>query len=269
VLYGASTFSEDVDIWVEPTAVNWQRLLAALRQIGARVYKLTPPLTLEYARRGHGFHFTVPDKDSPSGIGYVDVMAIPPRVGSFREAAHRAQRFTTDWGRIPVVAPVDLVLLKKTRRLADYAVISALVRLASRKFHSSAQWQWALEQTFEAEDLLSFWQRGRAAWRKRLMSPRPVLRQLRTARLQPSHREIARALLAEMEQAREADRLYWQPVLAELRNLQRHRHLISEGILVKSQDDDGTSALLHTGQTSKEASRMNRRKAFQRSSPRS
>ena len=60
VLYGASTFSEDVDLWVEPQAQNWRRLLAALADCDARVYKLTPPLTAGFARRGHGFHFTLP-----------------------------------------------------------------------------------------------------------------------------------------------------------------------------------------------------------------
>jgi hypothetical protein len=30
VLYGAATFSEDIDLWVEPSDVNVQRLRAAL-----------------------------------------------------------------------------------------------------------------------------------------------------------------------------------------------------------------------------------------------
>jgi hypothetical protein len=53
VLYGASTFSEDVDLWVAPVSGNWTRLLLALADRGARVYKLTPPITLAFARRGH------------------------------------------------------------------------------------------------------------------------------------------------------------------------------------------------------------------------
>lgn len=229
VLYGASTFSEDVDLWVEPTPANWQRLLAALREAGARVYKLTPPLTLEYALRGHGFHFTVPDEESPGGIGYVDIMAVPPRVGAFRTAWRQARRFATDWGRLPVVGPEQLVLLKRTRRLADYAVISALVRIVCARLRSRQQWQWALEQTFEAEDLLALWQRGRPAWRRQIVSARPAIRWLRTGRARAKHSQISRALLAEMETAREADRRYWRPILAELRRLQRQRRLLREG----------------------------------------
>ena len=32
VLYGAATFSEDIDLWVNPTAENSDRFIATLRQ---------------------------------------------------------------------------------------------------------------------------------------------------------------------------------------------------------------------------------------------
>jgi hypothetical protein len=229
VLYGASTFSEDVDLWVEPEVVNWQRLLAALQQAGARIYKLTPPLKLEYARRGHGFHFTVPDRESPDGTGYVDIIAVPPRVEEFPVALRRARRFSTDWGLLPVVGPADLVLLKKTRRLADYAVISALVRITTRRLRSRQQWEWALQQTYEAEDLLALWQRGRREWQRKIACPRAAIRLLLAARKTPSLAKLSHALLRELERAREADRRYWRPILAELRQLQRQQLLLSEG----------------------------------------
>jgi len=46
VLYGAATFSGDVDIWVNPTPTNLTAFLAALTSQGARYYKLTPALTV-------------------------------------------------------------------------------------------------------------------------------------------------------------------------------------------------------------------------------
>ncbi len=49
VLYGAATFSEDIDIWVRPNRSNLERC-------HARVHKLTPPLKLELVQVGHGFH---------------------------------------------------------------------------------------------------------------------------------------------------------------------------------------------------------------------
>ena len=59
VLYGAATFSEDIDLWLHPTEDNCSRFLAALRDRGARYYKLTPPLTIQHLVRGHGFHFVL------------------------------------------------------------------------------------------------------------------------------------------------------------------------------------------------------------------
>ena len=35
VLYGAATFSEDIDLWIEPAPENCERFLAALRSSGA------------------------------------------------------------------------------------------------------------------------------------------------------------------------------------------------------------------------------------------
>src|SRR5438477_2071971 len=55
-----------------------------------------------------------------------------PRTSTgFSAAARRAVRFDTAWGIIPVVAFQELAEMKKTRRLADYDVISdlALIRL--------------------------------------------------------------------------------------------------------------------------------------------
>jgi hypothetical protein len=43
MLYGAATFSEDIDLWVEPSSGNLERFQAALSVVGARYYKLTPP----------------------------------------------------------------------------------------------------------------------------------------------------------------------------------------------------------------------------------
>lgn len=59
VLYGASTFSEDVDIWLDHEQNNVRRFLSALRKLRARYYKLTPPMTPACLRKGHGFHFVL------------------------------------------------------------------------------------------------------------------------------------------------------------------------------------------------------------------
>ena len=95
ILYGAAMFSEDVDLWIRPTAENAQKLVVALAEQRARVHRLTPPLTLRNMRSGHGFHFVVPDR--PVEV-YLDIMARPPRVGSFTSAKRRSRKIKTDWG---------------------------------------------------------------------------------------------------------------------------------------------------------------------------
>src|SRR5438270_6225902 len=100
ILYGASQFTEDLDIWIQPSMRAIEALLRALADLEARVHKLTPPLTYGYARRGHGFHFVVPQRGEPDV--YLDVMARPPRVRSFGVARARAATLETPWGRLAV-----------------------------------------------------------------------------------------------------------------------------------------------------------------------
>lgn len=112
VLYGGAFFSQDLDIWIRPAPANARRLLESLARLRARVHKLTPPLSARNLRRGHGFHFLVPQRGAPDL--YLDVMGRPPRVGSFGGALRRAERMDTSWGRLPVVSLEDLVEIKKT-----------------------------------------------------------------------------------------------------------------------------------------------------------
>ena len=81
ILYGAATFSEDIDLWIHPTSENCDRFTAALRACQARFYELTPQLTAENLMRGHGFHFLLPGGNEPDVS--LDVMGNPPRVASF------------------------------------------------------------------------------------------------------------------------------------------------------------------------------------------
>src|SRR4051794_33307595 len=88
VLYGAATFSEDIDLWINPTEKNRDSFLRALSDRQARYYKLTPPLTVEHLQRGHGFHFILPGETDEI---FLDVMGIPPRAGSFANSLATAR----------------------------------------------------------------------------------------------------------------------------------------------------------------------------------
>lgn len=212
VLYGAATFSEDVDIWIEPTVGNARRLLAALAARRALIYKLTPALNRRNLLLGHGFHFVVPSRPLPI---YLDVLARPPRVGSLRDASRRAVVMDTGWGRIPVVSTEDLIALKQTRRLSDYEVISNLVRI---KVGGQPQAQrslllWAARSTFRAEDRVDYLRRiGRTASTDRCRTQIA----LAVARLQRK------------------DSLYWGSRIADLRRLRRAGKLLPRGMPVAS-----------------------------------
>lgn len=212
VLYGAATFSEDVDIWIRPLPGNAHRLLMALAACRARIHRLTPPLTVRNMTLGHGFHFVIPGRPVEM---YLDVMGKPPRAGTFAAAKRRARAIATDWGTLPVVHPMDLVEIKKTRRLADFDVITnlALLYLAEQRAPGEAALRWAAENCFRPEE--------RAAVLARLGS-------------QPNVAECARRIASEIVRLQARDRAYWSPILDDLRVLRRRGRLLPDGARVAS-----------------------------------
>jgi hypothetical protein len=233
ILYGASQFTEDLDLWIAPAPKNIDSLLRALARVKARVYKLTPPITARNVLKGHGFHFRI-GRDL-----FIDVMGRPPRVGSFRGAFSRAREFRTDWGMLPVSAPEDLVLLKRTNRPGDYDAVSNLVRVrVLEDKDDTAVLRWALLNTFDVVDLAEF---ALLATGKLVSWPsRPALRALLPAPARSSRfperrvQRAARLLAIEMGEIQERGRRYWRPIVAELKKLQVDRRLIPEGTPVAS-----------------------------------
>jgi len=210
VLYGAATFSEDIDLWVRPTPANIANLSRALVACRARAYKLTPPLTSRHFQRGHGFHFILPARPDPV---YLDVMGCPPRVGSFKVSRGRAELMKTGWGVLPVVSIEDLVALKKTRRLYDYEVISNLVqiRMSQSDPPSRSLLAWGFRETFRAEDRAEF---ARQLGRK-LTVP-----------------ECRRHISREIQRYQGRDVAYWRPIIRELQELRRRGLLLPQGALM-------------------------------------
>ncbi len=210
VLYGAAMFSEDIDLWIRPTSANAQGLLLALADQQARVHRLTPPLTLRNMRAGHGFHFIVPGRPLET---YLDIMARPPRVGSFASVMRRARKMNTDWGVLPVVHPVDLVEIKKTRRLADFDIITNLVMLylAEESEPRNPLLRWAAKNCFRPEERLAI-----------------------NARL-GVHQTIAacaRQIAEEILDLQARDRAYWSTIIDELRTMRRAGTLVPDGLPV-------------------------------------
>lgn len=233
ILYGAATFSEDVDLWIDPESKNLERMTRALHASGASYYKLTPPLNVHFAERHHGFHFTVPDQ--AGGVLYLDVMACPPRVGPFREAWQRRSVFETQWGPLNTVSIVDLVELKKTQRPRDYPVISrlALTFLEHRGEATTGEDRsWAIANMFSLAEF------------ERLVREYPgVVPEINEDVLRRAAECILRddELPVEVEDnvvdffdakaapLRKADRRFWRTVIEELRQLRANGKLMRVG----------------------------------------
>jgi hypothetical protein len=234
ILYGAAHFSQDLDLWIDPGKNNVRRFVDAMASLGARVHKLTPPLTRAYVNRGHGFHFLVPLRE---GRVYLDVMGRPPRIGGFASAWKRSESIPTPWGTLPVVSIPDLVELKKTNRPADYDVITrlALIRVGSQNRPSRTVLYWALDNLFRVEDVLEFLRRFEKF--QNLPAPKGMdwTRRWRTIVSRgerPSAADVdraARTLGAKAQKLQALGRRYWLVRIEELRRLRSEGRLLPEG----------------------------------------
>ncbi len=235
VLYGAATFSEDIDLWVEPSPENIMRLQGALSAVGARYYKLTPALDAATFDSGHGFHFIL-GGDMGEAI-FLDVMGRPPRVPSFSAARRASRHFQTDWGTLPTLGIRDLIELKKTQRLADYPIISTLtLRLLEEATSPAEMLSWAACNLFTVETFFLFNQQN-PRWTE--MPPEGMPPSLAAVAGWPVE-DIPDQVVAEATEwmntaiARHqlADRQHWRGIIAQLRELRSQGKLMAEGAAV-------------------------------------
>jgi len=237
VLYGAATFSEDVDLWLNPTAHNCDRFSKSLRDGDARYYKLTPPLTPENLLRGHGFHFVLGKE--PESV-YLDVMGNPPRVAEFSVVAKAARWMRTEWGDIHTIGIKALVELKKTQRLEDYPIIS---KLALAWFdqpeceRADDDFRWAQDNIFTLPELSAFFtefpraatiaepfNESLAELGRRLLSGDDV-----PDSIEQGVREFLQNRIIALQTA---DRQYWRDIIGELKALRAAGKLMPEGNVV-------------------------------------
>lgn len=240
ILHGGAHFTADIDLWMAPDPANVQCLLRSLARVDAVVHKLTPPPVRTWMETGHGFHFVVPDGEN--GSVYLDVMGVPPRVGAFADATTRMVRFETPWGSLPVVGIQDLVELKKTNRLEDYAVITRLsaIHLQRVAYPSADLLQWACTNSFDADALVAILLRHGTTWLEKPTHVDPLMRLLSTkldAGVPPEdldRRELTRLIHEKLQDLIEAGRTYWKPRIEELRQLRSKGELLAQGTPVRS-----------------------------------
>ena len=236
VLYGAATFSEDIDIWVSPEIENWNKFLGVLKKFKAKIYKLTPPLTEEHIRKGHGFHFEFPE-DNRKMTWFLDVMGVVPRIKSFSKALESVNFYKTPWGTIPVIGLRDLAELKKTRRLQDYAIISNLARIEYENFSNTAPdkvLKWILSNSFDIEDIIFYFKSCKNAVRVgRALNRKCLGYCVKIIKIPDKERKYfssaSKALALEIEELRQKDRDYWREIIQELKELGKNGELLKRG----------------------------------------
>ena len=241
VLYGAATFSEDIDLWINPTGRNRDSFLLALRDCQARYYKLTPPLTIEHLERGHGFHFILPDGDAVEF--FLDVMGHPPRAGLFGDSLATARSMETEWGVIRTIGLKPLAELKKTQRLEDYPIIS---KLALAWFDqpecagAEKDFLWAVQNIFTLPELMIFFaehptavgvagetfNRDIGEFGRQMLGGDEISESV--------ERRVAELFQFRIAELQQADRQYWRKIISELKELRAAGKLMSEGETVSA-----------------------------------
>jgi hypothetical protein len=236
VLYGAATFSEDIDLWLNPTDKNRGCFMAALRDCRACYYKLTPPLTVEHLQQGHGFHFIV-----PAGAAdkiYLDVMGRPPRTGSFADASATAKVIETEWGAIRTIGIQPLVELKKTQRLEDYPIISKLALAWFEQpecARTNDDFLWALQNIFTLPELALFFTEhpaaGGVAAERFNRNVGEFGRQLLAGGEVPEavERRVGDFFQSRIAELQVKDRQYWREIIRQLKELRAAGRLMPEG----------------------------------------
>ncbi len=219
VLYGAAEFSRDTDLVMLAEAANWQRLLAGLGELQAESIAV-PPCQFEYLLRGHALHFRC---HHPEANGMrVDVMAVMRGVEAFSKLwSRRVSLLDTDGTAYELLSLPDLVQAKKTQRGKDWPMIQRLVEADyfwNRAEPTAAQVGFWLRELRTPELLVEAANQHPERCRE-VAASRPLLRYA-TAR---NTDELLNALAEEEKQERAKDRLYWQPLKAELEKLRHQR----------------------------------------------
>lgn len=217
VFYGAAEFSRDTDLLIPGDAENFGRLDAAWRELKAERIAV-PPFAAEYLERGHAVHFRCHHPDAADMR--VDLMVKLRGVEAFPALWERRTVITdVDQVAYELLSLPDLVQAKKTQRRKDWPMLQRLVEvhyLRHRTDSNPEQQQFWLRELRTPELLLE----ASHTWpqvARLAAAQRPLLVLARADKL----RELEEALMAEERTEREQDRLYWQPLKAELEQLRR------------------------------------------------
>jgi len=221
VAYGASQFTRDADLWVNPTKTNLDRLRKALKELKTTL-RFLPPLESSYLKKGHGVHF----RFKYQGRDFcIDILGKPPRVSGFSSARKKAECIEWHGLNVPVLDIPRLVATKKTDREKDYPVIQLLGEMVfgqarRRKAVRESAMSWLARESRNSGHLRTIarnWEGGKETLFK---SKRPAAI---LAAEGASVIIIQEELNTEKERLKEKNREYWRPLISELRQLKRRQ----------------------------------------------
>lgn len=217
VFYGAAEFSRDTDLAILASSENLARLKKALRDLQAEVIAV-PPFDIKYLRKGHAIHFRCNHAEALAMR--VDVMTKMRGVAPFTELWKRRTTIELDGSTIDLMSLPDLVQAKKTQRDKDWPMIRRLVEVsyfANRETPTKDQIRFWFLELRTPQLLIELALRNRIP--AQLSRHRPLLKALKSE----DESLLAKLLIEEEEQVREADRRYWMPLKKELESLRHAR----------------------------------------------
>lgn len=217
VFYGAAEFSRDTDLLALADTENLQRLDAAFRELQARCIAV-PPFAAEYLDRGHAIHFRCQHPEATDMR--VDVMSKLRGVEPFVALWPRRTTLTDgDGTTYELLSLPDLVLAKKTQRSKDWPMLQRLLEahyVQHRRSPTAEQVGFWLRELRTPDFLIE----AAGNWRSQCEELSPARPLLRLAQVE-KRLALQAALAAEEQAEREADRVYWMPLRAELEKLRQ------------------------------------------------
>lgn len=218
VFYGAAQFSKDIDFLILAEDENFEGLHAALGELKATRIAV-PGFDPRVLDRGHAVHY----RCKATGVEglRVDIMTKLRDLPDFSILWDRRTTITeSDGQKIDLLSVPDLVNAKKTQRMKDWPMISALVEGHYDQYTSEPNPSridfWLRESRVE-DRLIDLVVRFPAEAAAMAASTRPLL----ALAITPDLPRLREALDAEVRAEQEKDRIYWEPLKREMEEFRR------------------------------------------------
>ena len=218
VFYGAAQFSKDIDFLILAEDENFEGLHAALGELKATRIAV-PGFDPRVLERGHAVHY----RCKATGVEglRVDIMTKLRDLPDFSILWDRRTTITeSDGQQIDLLSVPDLVNAKKTQRMKDWPMISALVEGHYDQYTcepNPSRIEFWLRESRVEDRLIDLVVRFPAEAAAMAASTRPLL----TLAITPDLPRLREALDAEVRAEQEKDRIYWEPLKREMEEFRR------------------------------------------------